>query len=348
MSRPLPPKPHIDVLKKQARQLLNDHKSGHPEAVARVQAVIADLPPAATEVLTLRNAQQVIAREYEFTSWQALADQVGGEDSPAAAIPSFYHTLAADLVTSRLEGHLPSFGRLGEEFERRMGAIPSTASGDGSDPALEQARLAVAAQSGCDSLEALKVAETQQAGLVNAEQIDGFERLHAEFARLIGSRFAALEGVKKPVEAELAYIDRTSYGEYVFSMARPSWAFLCSMDNLDGDLILDLGPKLADALVAPEQEDREAQLGRIVEGLFSDLEQVWMPVTRLRSSQIVPHSDPFDMMVAPMYETSVLIAFTMPATAATEELPGVARICYPASSIAGVLDAVMAHEPVQR
>ncbi len=33
MSRQLPPQPHIDVLKKQARQLLNQHTAGQPEAV---------------------------------------------------------------------------------------------------------------------------------------------------------------------------------------------------------------------------------------------------------------------------------------------------------------------------
>ena len=46
------------------------------------------------------------------------------------------------------------------------------------------------------------------------------------------------------------------------------------------------------------------------------------------------------MGVVPMYETSLLFAFTMPATAEAEELPGLVRILYPLSSIRNVLDAV--------
>ena len=203
----------------------------------------------------------------------------------------------------------------------------------------------MAALSGCDSPAALaqKIAETQKTWLLNKEQLEGLEHLHAEFARLIGDRFSTLENVKRPVKAGVAFVDQTSNAWFVYSMTRPSVIFLCYMDGLDGDLILDLSPVLENALVAPEQENREAQLGRIAADMVSDLEQVWKPVTRLHCSQIVPHSDPFSMGVAPMYETGLLFAFTMPATEEAEELPGLARIFYPARrSIHSVLDAVTA------
>lgn len=98
-----------------------------------MQAVAANLPPAATESFTLRHAQQVIAHEYEFTSWQALVDHVGdtvGKDESTVLLPGPYSTLA-----------------------------------------LEHAILAVAALSGCDSPAALaqKIAETQKTWLLNKE-----------------------------------------------------------------------------------------------------------------------------------------------------------------------------------
>ncbi len=76
MSRSLPFQPNLEVLKKQARQLLNEHAAGESAAVARAQAVIAELPSAVAESFPLRDAQQVLAREYGFSSLQAVPDHV--------------------------------------------------------------------------------------------------------------------------------------------------------------------------------------------------------------------------------------------------------------------------------
>ncbi len=101
MSRQLPPQPNLDVLKKQARQLLNDHKDGQSEAVARVQAVIADLPAAATDSFGLRHAQQVLAGEYGFSSWQALLDLMAGLEQTWRPL--------AELRTTRIESQVDPF-----------------------------------------------------------------------------------------------------------------------------------------------------------------------------------------------------------------------------------------------
>ena len=155
MSRQLPPQPNLEVLRKQARQLLNEHAAGHSEAVARVRAVSADLPSAAAKSFTLRQAQQVLAREYGFANWQALLDHVDG-DSGFAVHGDFYSKLASDLVDAHRDGHLQSFGQLGREFADRRARLAASPGDDETEIAIEQARQAIAEHNGCDSWQSLQ------------------------------------------------------------------------------------------------------------------------------------------------------------------------------------------------
>lgn len=77
----LPRSPHIDSLKKQARQLLNGHRSAHPEAARRIRASISHLQTASDAAIfktefTLQSAQCVVAREYGFSNWATLGEAV--------------------------------------------------------------------------------------------------------------------------------------------------------------------------------------------------------------------------------------------------------------------------------
>jgi len=69
MRRELPPRPHLEHLKKQAKELLESHSQGDPEARERVRTT---LPARLEAPLALHDAQSVIAREYGFASWRAL------------------------------------------------------------------------------------------------------------------------------------------------------------------------------------------------------------------------------------------------------------------------------------
>ncbi|HLK35962.1 MAG TPA: LON peptidase substrate-binding domain-containing protein, partial [Polyangiaceae bacterium] len=81
MRRELPTHPHIDHLKKQAKDLLDAHKRGDGEALARI---VASLPAfsgrshaaAVRAPFALHDAQSTIAREYGFASWNDLRLEV--------------------------------------------------------------------------------------------------------------------------------------------------------------------------------------------------------------------------------------------------------------------------------
>lgn len=77
MSRQLPRKPHIDSLKKQARQLLKGHQSAQPDAAARIKAHFPRMSKASESAIleakfTYQDAQYVLAREYGLDDWAKL------------------------------------------------------------------------------------------------------------------------------------------------------------------------------------------------------------------------------------------------------------------------------------
>lgn len=87
----LPERPHLDHLRRQAKDLLKAFRAGDPAALDRV---VANLPAArdraalASLPFRLADAQSTLAREYGFASWRALVefvDRSRAEAAPRAA-----------------------------------------------------------------------------------------------------------------------------------------------------------------------------------------------------------------------------------------------------------------------
>ncbi len=77
----LPPRPSLEQLKKQAKELLGAHKSSDPEVCSRLRDSLPRLSKSSdAQVLkakvSLRDAQLVIAREYGFENWRELKRHV--------------------------------------------------------------------------------------------------------------------------------------------------------------------------------------------------------------------------------------------------------------------------------
>jgi hypothetical protein len=69
MPKPLPSRPNLEQLKKQAKDLRKAHDSGAPDAIRRVRESHPQRPQTATPKtraarLSVNDAQLVIAREY--------------------------------------------------------------------------------------------------------------------------------------------------------------------------------------------------------------------------------------------------------------------------------------------
>ena len=89
--RPLSFRPSLSQIKNQAKRLRQDWQSGDAQSVERIrthhpkyaqmsEGEIGDI------VLSLRDAQLVVAREYNFENWAALKEQVEEEAAKPATL----------------------------------------------------------------------------------------------------------------------------------------------------------------------------------------------------------------------------------------------------------------------
>jgi ankyrin repeat protein len=92
VSRRLPQQPHLDVPKREARELLKQWRDGQPEALERVRRRhpkfraddSAAGSPANSVPFHLADAQLVIAREYGFAHWTQLKERVHSNSAAGA------------------------------------------------------------------------------------------------------------------------------------------------------------------------------------------------------------------------------------------------------------------------
>lgn len=81
MTRQLPARPNLEHLKAQAKDLLDAHRRGEPQAFERIRASVPAFVRMSDEALArapfaLHDAQSAIAREYGFVSWTDLRGKV--------------------------------------------------------------------------------------------------------------------------------------------------------------------------------------------------------------------------------------------------------------------------------
>jgi len=97
VSRGLPERPHLDIPKREARELLDQCRERIHEALERIRrrhpkfkSVTDDSAIAVS--FKLRDAQLVIAREYGLTNWTTLKQRIGAH----SAANALRHAIAAD------------------------------------------------------------------------------------------------------------------------------------------------------------------------------------------------------------------------------------------------------------
>lgn len=109
VSRRLPARPHLDVPKREARELLASWREKRPEALERIRhghPRFVDTTDAAlsSAVFRLSDAQRVVASEYGFTNWAALKKRIGA-DTAAGALQQAIERGDRDAVVGILRTH---------------------------------------------------------------------------------------------------------------------------------------------------------------------------------------------------------------------------------------------------
>lgn len=108
VSRGLPEQPHLEVPKREARELLDAVRAGTPAAVERVRArhpkFFATFPTGDAASFKLADAQLVIAREYGFASWPELKRRIESNGA-VRELQAAIHAGDRDTTVRLLRGH---------------------------------------------------------------------------------------------------------------------------------------------------------------------------------------------------------------------------------------------------
>jgi ankyrin repeat protein len=101
-TRRLPPHPNLEQLRKQAKDLLEQYRSGDPGAIAEIQNFERNPDPS---TFALHDAQRVLARAYGYESWPKLKAFVDGANiaSFVEAVKASNLAQAQSLLESRPE-----------------------------------------------------------------------------------------------------------------------------------------------------------------------------------------------------------------------------------------------------
>jgi hypothetical protein len=89
VSRQLPERPHLDVPKREARELLAAWREGLPEALERIRHAHPKFNAASDALIPipgfkLNDAQRVIAREYGFANWATMKKRISAATAAGA------------------------------------------------------------------------------------------------------------------------------------------------------------------------------------------------------------------------------------------------------------------------
>ena len=109
VERRLPERPHLDVPKREARELLKQCRVGVPEALDRIRRRHPRFREGDTAAISaakflLNDAQLVVAREYGFSTWAELKERIDG-NTVAGLLQEAIHKDDRETVVRLLRAH---------------------------------------------------------------------------------------------------------------------------------------------------------------------------------------------------------------------------------------------------
>ncbi len=200
---PLPERPDLDQLRRQARELLRAAQHRDTQAIARMAAFAAHP--------TLWAAQLAIAREHGFTSWTALKAEVERRRAPVASPDPMIRPVASpaelakafDVIGAQFEPALTSADRRFTELAQRF-VLDRSLMLVVCEPALAGGALAFRTKSGDTALRIIGLPPRLRGRGLGRRLVD---QVAAEAARF-GSRSVAVGGV---IAADRGFYERMGF-----------------------------------------------------------------------------------------------------------------------------------------
>ena len=181
---------------------------------------------------------------------------------------------------------------------------------------------------------------------VNKDQLRTLENLHDNFARLLSSTLSG--AMKAVVDVDTAFVDQTTYREFIMSLSNPSCSYQFTLGPTSGQAIIDVAMPLVFSFVdrifggkgsSQGLEARQltpiemGEINTIIKKVIEDLESTWEPILRVEISDIELETNPEFMQITAASEIVILLAFEVNSTNAS----GLVSLCYPFFTLESIL-----------
>jgi len=173
---------------------------------------------------------------------------------------------------------------------------------------------------------------------VSKDQQRTLENLHSNLARMMAASFSADQ--RSVVDCEIAFVDQTTYAEFIMSLSNPSCSYTFTIEPLGGPAVMDFSLPVAYSFIDrefggdgsnPPTEARPLSsiersiMGRVVTRTLADLEATWEALLKIQVTDAELETNPEFMQIAAPSDTVVLIAFEVN----TQYASGLVNLCYP-------------------
>ncbi len=182
---------------------------------------------------------------------------------------------------------------------------------------------------------------------VSKDQQRTLENLHSNLARMMASSFSTMQ--RSVVDCDIAFVDQTTYAEFIMSLSNPSCSYTFTIEPLGGPAIIDFSLPVAYSFIDrqfggtggnPPSEARpltsieRTVMGKVVTRTLADLEATWEPLIKIQVSDAELETNPEFMQVAAPSDTVVLIAFEVN----SQHASGLVNLCYPYFTLEPVMN----------
>jgi len=156
------------------------------------------------------------------------------------------------------------------------------------------------------------------------ERVRALHRIHEQFARELSGLISAK--IRTRVELNVASIEQLTFGEFIRSVPNPSVIIVCSMQPLDGSMLMQLSPDISFLLydrlcggpgtsLGRTRELTDIELAVLTSQLFEDMtvsfENAWSEIVDMQVKLESIESNPQFLQLMTERETVVLISLNL-------------------------------------
>ena len=177
-------------------------------------------------------------------------------------------------------------------------------------------------------------------------RIRTLENLHCNLARRMAGSFSAMQ--RSVVDCEIAFVDQTTYAEFIMSLSNPSCSYQFTLGPTNGQAILDFAMPVVFGTIdrtfggkgsskgVDARQLSQVEMGifaKIVKRAIEDLEATWEPILQVEISDIELETNPEFMQITAASEIVILLAFELNST----NMSGLVSLCYPFFTLESIL-----------